>query len=116
MEYYFTVHQEQVLILFLGLQKRIANCDSYPYLGKTLIAKQIAKELKGRFINLKLSDILRGHIGVGEQRIRELFADAKTYAPSVLFIDEFQSLFSARVGLEQGPVLSLLHECCCLLV
>lgn len=40
--------------------------------GKTLIARQIAKELKGRFLTLKLSDILRGHAGVGEQRIRSV--------------------------------------------
>ena len=53
-------------------------------------------------MSLKLSDILRGHIGVGEQRIRAIFAEAKANAPSVLFIDEFQSLFSARAGSQQN--------------
>ena len=64
--------------------------------GKTLLAREIAEELNGKFIVLKLSDILRGHIGVGERIVRDIFADAKSNAPSVLFIDEFQALFSSR--------------------
>lgn len=42
----------------------------------------------------------------------DIFADSKSYAPSVVFIDEFQSLFSARAGLEQEGVYLMSQNMC----
>lgn len=43
-----------------------------------------------------MSDIVRGDVGSGERRIREIFALARKAAPSIVFIDEFQAVFSTR--------------------
>ncbi len=74
-----------------------------PGTGKTMLAREIANELNGKFISLKISDVLRGHIGVGEEIVRDAFSEAKANAPAVLFVDEFQALFSAREGMSEGP-------------
>ena len=74
-----------------------------PGTGKTMLAREIANELNGKFISLKISDVLRGHIGVGEEIVRDVFSEAKANAPAVLFVDEFQALFSAREGMSDGP-------------
>jgi AAA family ATPase len=47
-------------------------------------------------VNISLVDAVRGEIGSGEKRIRELFAEAKRSAPSIIFIDEFQAMFTSR--------------------
>jgi len=39
---------------------------------------------------------VRGEIGSGERRVRELFAEAKRSSPSIIFIDEFQAVFTSR--------------------
>ena len=60
------------------------------YAGKTLFPSVLAKELNCHFINLKLTDVVRGNIGAGEQAIFGAFQEARQQAPSVVFIDEFQ--------------------------
>jgi SpoVK/Ycf46/Vps4 family AAA+-type ATPase len=60
------------------------------------MAKEIARELRGGFFTLKLNEVVRGHVGEGERALRSLMSDAKASAPCVVFIDEFQSIFTAR--------------------
>jgi SpoVK/Ycf46/Vps4 family AAA+-type ATPase len=69
-----------------------------PGTGKTFIASSIATSLSGTFVNIKLSDIMSGQIGVAEQKIRDIFTYAKLCTPSIIFIDEFQAIFTAREG------------------
>eukprot|EP00602_Paraphysomonas_sp_CaronLab_P007209 CAMPEP_0185034844 /NCGR_PEP_ID=MMETSP1103-20130426/25084_1 /TAXON_ID=36769 /ORGANISM="Paraphysomonas bandaiensis, Strain Caron Lab Isolate" /LENGTH=532 /DNA_ID=CAMNT_0027571655 /DNA_START=404 /DNA_END=2002 /DNA_ORIENTATION=+ len=67
-----------------------------PGTGKSWMGAAMAKDLQCPLVNLRLSDILSGSVGVAEQRVREAFAEAKTLAPCIVFIDEFQALFSSR--------------------
>jgi transitional endoplasmic reticulum ATPase len=69
--------------------------------GKTLLVKSIVNQLPGTFINIKISDVLSGSVGESSVVIRDLFQEAKKLSPSVVFIDEFQALFSARRGDKQ---------------
>jgi len=64
--------------------------------GKTMLVKSILKEASGSFINIKLSDVISGSVGEASNIIRSLFLKAKKQSPTVVFIDEFQALFSAR--------------------
>jgi AAA family ATPase len=47
---------------------------------------------------LRLVDVVRGHVGAGEQAILAAFQEAKRLAPTILFIDEFQAIFVSRGG------------------
>ena len=67
-----------------------------PGTGKTLLAKVCAQELDCSFLNIRIPDVVRGHIGTGEQKLRDFFAEAKLSAPCIVFIDEFQSIFTSR--------------------
>ncbi|CAE7474522.1 afg2, partial [Symbiodinium microadriaticum] len=73
-----------------------------PGTGKTWIAGAVAREISGHFISMKLSDILSGHVGVAESRVREVFSEAKLHSPCIVFIDEFQALFAARHDSTRG--------------
>ena len=75
--------------------------------GKTLLPRALAEELGCALINVRLSDVVRGEIGTSEKRVRELFQSALRGAPSVVFIDEFQALFTAQ---EEGGGASTLSS------
>jgi SpoVK/Ycf46/Vps4 family AAA+-type ATPase len=47
---------------------------------------------------MRISDVVQGLIGTSEEKVKELFQEAKQAAPCLLFIDEFQALFTARRG------------------
>jgi SpoVK/Ycf46/Vps4 family AAA+-type ATPase len=64
--------------------------------GKTLVPKAISTELRCTMLNMKLSEIIMGEIGSSEKAIIQIFSDAKRSAPSVIFIDEFQALFTSH--------------------
>ena len=72
--------------------------------GKTLLAKATAKLLRkennrfgsGAFIPLNASDIICSAIGESEKLLTSTFESARKRAPSVIFIDEFQALFTSR--------------------
>lgn len=70
--------------------------------GKTLLPRALSEELGCSLVNLRISDVVRGEIGTSEKRVVQLFQEAKRCAPSVLFIDEFQALFTSRAAAGEG--------------
>ena len=66
--------------------------------GKTLLAKAVAREAEANFIATKSSDLLSKWYGESEQQITRLFQRARQVAPTVIFIDELDSLVPARGG------------------
>ncbi|MFW6214812.1 MAG: ATP-dependent zinc metalloprotease FtsH, partial [Alkalispirochaetaceae bacterium] len=74
-----------------------------PGSGKTLIARAIAGEAGVPFFSISGSDFVEMFVGVGAKRVRSLFEDAKKNAPSIIFIDEIDSIGRRRgAGLGGG--------------
>ena len=63
-----------------------------PGTGKTLIARAVAGEAGAPFFSMSGSDFMEMFVGVGASRVRNLFKDAKAKAPSIIFIDELDSI------------------------
>ena len=67
-----------------------------PGTGKTLLAKAIANEAKANFISIKGPEMISKWVGESERGIREIFKKAKQASPSIIFLDEFESIAHAR--------------------
>jgi ATP-dependent metalloprotease FtsH len=67
--------------------------------GKTLLARAVAGEANAAFFSVSGSDFVEVFVGVGASRVRDLFAEAKSVAPSILFIDEIDSIGATRAAL-----------------
>ncbi|CAK9815634.1 Fidgetin-like protein 1 [Anthophora quadrimaculata] len=67
-----------------------------PGTGKTLIGKCIASQSKSTFFSISASSLTSKWIGEGEKMVRALFAVARVYQPSVIFVDEIDSLLTQR--------------------
>ena len=86
-----------------------------PGTGKTLIAKAIASECKCNFIQVSGSSFNEVYVGVGQSRVRKLFEKARMRKPSIIFIDEIDTLGKKRSDSEgysehENTLNSLLSE------
>ncbi len=68
-----------------------------PGTGKTLMAKAVANATQATFIRLVGSELVQKYIGEGARLVRELFELAKEKAPSIIFIDELDSVGAKRL-------------------
>jgi len=69
-----------------------------PGTGKTLLARAVAGEAGVPFFSLSASEFIEMVVGVGASRVRDLFQQAKTAAPAIIFIDELDAIGRARGG------------------
>ena len=67
-----------------------------PGTGKTLLARAVAGEAKVPFFSINGSEFVEMFVGVGASRVRDLFAQAASIAPCIVFIDELDALGKAR--------------------
>ncbi len=66
--------------------------------GKTLLARAVAGEANCPFFSISGSDFIEVFVGVGASRVRDLFAQARKAAPSIIFIDEIDAVGRQRSG------------------
>jgi cell division protease FtsH len=69
-----------------------------PGTGKTLLARAVAGEAQVPFISVTGSSFVELFVGVGAARVRDLFAEARKRAPSIVFIDEIDAIGTRRGG------------------
>jgi cell division protease FtsH len=69
-----------------------------PGTGKTLLARAVAGEAGVPFFSISGSDFVEMFVGVGAARVRDLFAEAKSKAPCIIFIDELDAVGKSRGG------------------
>ena len=88
-----------------------------PGTGKTLMAKAVANATQATFIRLVGSELVQKYIGEGARLVRELFELAKEKAPSIVFIDELDSVGAKRLDVStsgdrevQRTLMQLLSE------
>ncbi|XP_019160938.1 PREDICTED: probable inactive ATP-dependent zinc metalloprotease FTSHI 4, chloroplastic [Ipomoea nil] len=73
-----------------------------PGTGKTLLAKAIAGEAGLPFFAASGTDFVEMFVGVAASRVKDLFSSARSYAPSIIFIDEIDAIGSKRGGPDIG--------------
>lgn len=76
-----------------------------PGTGKTLLARAVAGEAEVPFFSISGSDFVEMFVGVGASRVRDLFDQAKSAAPAIIFIDEIDA-----VGRHRGAGLGGGHD------
>lgn len=85
-------------------------------IGKTLLARAVAHHTDCRFIRVSGSELVQKYIGEGSRMVRELFIMAREHAPSIIFMDEIDSIGSSRDGggdsEVQRTMLELLNQVC----
>lgn len=67
-----------------------------PGTGKTLLARAVAHHTQCKFIRVSGSELVQKYIGEGSRLVRELFIMAREHAPSIIFMDEIDSIGSSR--------------------
>jgi cell division protease FtsH len=67
-----------------------------PGVGKTLLAKAVAGEAGVPFFSISGSEFVEMFVGVGAARVRDLFSQATSHAPCIIFVDELDALGKAR--------------------
>merc|ERR1712130_588492 len=73
-----------------------------PGTGKTLLARAVAHHTDCTFIRVSGSELVQKYIGEGPRMVRELFVMAREHAPSIIFMDEIDSIGSSRVEGSSG--------------
>lgn len=64
--------------------------------GKTFMAKAIATESGCTFFNLSASSLMSKYVGDSEKMLKRIFAEAYKLSPSIIFIDEIDSILTSR--------------------
>jgi len=73
-----------------------------PGTGKTLLARAVAHHTDCTFIRVSGSELVQKYIGEGSRMVRELFVMAREHAPSIIFMDEIDSIGSSRIESNSG--------------
>jgi 26S proteasome regulatory subunit T6 len=73
-----------------------------PGTGKTLLARAVAHHTDCKFIRVSGSELVQKYIGEGSRMVRELFVMAREHAPSIIFMDEIDSIGGARAESGNG--------------
>src|SRR2546422_2194007 len=75
-----------------------------PGCGKTMLAKAIATENDMTFFNVSIADVLSKWVGESERIVKEIFRQAREKAPSIVFFDEIEALFTVRGMMDTSGV------------
>ena len=73
-----------------------------PGTGKTLLARAVAHHTNCQFIRVAGSELVQKYIGEGARLVREVFIMARKHAPSIIFMDEIDSIGGTRSNSERG--------------
>jgi ribosome biogenesis ATPase len=89
------LHPEVYMELKIEPARGVLLCGS-PGTGKTFLAHAICGEIGVPFFKIAATEVVSGMSGESEQKIREVFSQARDSAPSVLFIDEIDAITPKR--------------------
>mmetsp|Transcript_10017 Transcript_10017/g.25596 ORF Transcript_10017/g.25596 Transcript_10017/m.25596 type:complete len:420 (-) Transcript_10017:123-1382(-) len=95
------LHPEKFVQLGIDPPKGVL-CYGPPGTGKTLLARAVAHHTDCTFIRVSGSELVQKYIGEGSRMVRELFVMAREHSPSIIFMDEVDSIGSARTESGSG--------------